>query len=1801
MIDRELTESEASIEPIAIIGMACRVPGADGLDAFWENLVGGVESIRELTDEQMLAAGAGPNRIRTPGYVRRAPVLDGIEEFDAGRFGFSRREAEILDPQHRLLLECAASALDHAGYDPARYAGDIGVYAGAGAGEYQWYHLVPNKPLLNAVGQMAVALANNPDYISTLLSYKLNLRGPSISVHTACSTGLVAVHLACEAVRNGECDMALAGAASIELTQEQGYQYHEGGILSPDGHCRTFDADAQGTLWGSGGGMVVLKRLSDALADGDFVHAVILGSAINNDGADKVGFSAPSVSGQAEVISQALGVAGVDPSTIDYIEAHGTATSIGDPIEVSALTEVFRRSTDQRNFCGLGSVKPNIGHLAAAAGVIGLIKTVLSLEHETLPQTLHYKHANPKIDFDTSPFRVVATNEAWPRRDTPRRAGVSSFGMGGTNAHVVVEEAAPRAGTDAAPGPHALVLSARTPSALDVAAAELAEHLRRHPNADLGEVAYTLQHGRRAAEYRRAVVCADTEDAAQVLSGGAPRRVIAGRARGERQTVFMLPGQGAQRLGMTQALYAGEPVVRDAIDRCAELLRPELGLDLRDVLFGEGEEAAARLDDTTITQPALFTVEYALAQLWMARGVTPDALIGHSLGEYVAACLAGVFSLETALRLVAARAGLMGACAPGTMLAVQYDEEGLGDLAGRGLSLAAVNGPSACVVSGPADAIETYAAELDDAGIPNTRLSASHAFHSTMMEPARAGFAALLAEADLRTPAIPILSNVTAEWLTPEQATSPAYWTSHMCLPVRFGEGLRNVMAEAPSVLLEVGPGAVLSGIARLQLTPETPDPVVTLPRNEPEAAAVLAATARLWTLGLHVDWNAGDGRRTPLPGQPFERERYWIEELPPAPPSGPVIREDKLPPEEWFWMPGWRQTPRPEPAPETAGPWLVFRDGEGVADELVERLRAGGEHVVTVTAGDRLRRLDPYAHVIRAAEPSDYDALLEALAAEEAVPARIVHAWALRREMALSFDVAAAERAVQSGFGSLLSLAQALAARGLAEDRRLYVVTADSQDVTGGDLTSPAQATVTGPCRVFPLEFPSLECRHVDVALAAPGASVTAAAEALATEVRAGGDPVVAYRAGKRWVPTLEATPLTADAAGRAELRPGGVYVITGGLGGIGLSVAEALARRVGARLVLLGRSPMPPRDAWDELAKGSDRVSRRVQRLLALEALGAELLVLDADVTSVADMERVRDAAVSRFGAVHGVVHAAGVAGGTLVEAHSPGTAEEVLAPKVAGSLVLARVFDDTALDFLVLCSSVTAVAGALGQVDYCAGNAFMDAFAHARAAAGAPVVSVNWGGWLEVGMAVETDAPAGFRDIQRGLRPIAVDHPLLDTVVESEDARTVTATATLGPATHWALDEHRIHGTAVLPGTGYLEMVRATFDHDGDGRPVVLRDVVFLAPLAVPDGERKEARVVIEYGDDGAEFRVESRTGDRWVMHARGGVGWGEGDAAPTHDLEAIRGRCPRRRDDAGVQSSASGMLTFGPRWSSLKRATAGDREELALLEAGPDVAAEVSRFGLHPALLDEATAFGEFDSAEGRYLPLGYGRLEVRAPLPPRLYSHLRHRDGGSKGVLLCDISLLDDSGTEVAEIREFMLRRVDPRSLDVANPEEAAAPPPPAVDVDDVGIRPHEGADALLRVLGARPAPQVVVSALDMPTLIASVAKVTRDRLEDEVQSTGGGVDLELLDGEYVEPTTDLERKLVALWEEATGTRGIGIEHDFFEIGGNSLVAVQLMSRVRTTFGVKLPMRSLFEAPTIAAMAAAIAAGMELAA
>ncbi len=870
-------------DAIAVIGLAGRFPGARNVDELWANLREGVEAITFFTDEELTAAGVPEALVRDPGYVRAKGFLEEAEHFDAAFFGFLPRDAELMDPQHRLFLETAWEALETAGYDPGGYPGAIGVYAGASLNSY-WMNL----PVMGAAGTYQAIISNDKDFLATRLSYKLNLRGPSVGVQTACSTSLVAVHMAAQSLLYGECDIALAGGVSVTYPRKIGYVHTEGMIASPDGHCRAFDERARGTVFGEGVGVVVLKRLADALEDGDTIRAVIRGSAVNNDGSLKVGYTAPSVEGQARVIAEALEIAGVDPATVTYVEAHGTGTPLGDPIEVAALSQAFRARTGRTGYCALGSLKTNVGHLDAAAGVAGLIKTVLCLERGAVPPSLHFERPNPQIDFASSPFFVNAELREWRRNGEPRRAGVSSFGIGGTNAHVVLEEAPPAPAAAGEAGEHLLVLSARTATALERMTDRLAGFLDAQPEVPLADVAWTLQVGRRPFEHRRFLVCRDAEDAGAALEARQPGRVSTGAwDGGERPVVALFPGQGAQRTGMALDLYRGDETFRAEIDRCATLLEPHLGTDLRrllwpDPLAGTPAEAEERLRRTAFAQPALFAVEYALAAMVRAWGIRPRAMIGHSVGEYVAACLAGVLSLEDALALVAARGRLMQELPGGSMLDVALGEAEVRALLGRELSLAAVNAPSRCVVSGPSEAVDALERQLKERGVVAKRVRTSHAFHSRMMDPILDAFRQLVEKVGLRAPRLPFLSNVTGTWIRDGEATDPGYWVRHLRQEVRFSDGLREILAREPEgVLLELGPGETLTAILRQQ--PEAAGRVafsaLPMPRTG-GSPPLLETLGRLWLAGVPVDWEARGrrGRRVPLPTYPFERQRYALE-----------------------------------------------------------------------------------------------------------------------------------------------------------------------------------------------------------------------------------------------------------------------------------------------------------------------------------------------------------------------------------------------------------------------------------------------------------------------------------------------------------------------------------------------------------------------------------------------------------------------------------------------------------------------------------------------------------------------------------------------------------------------------------------------------------------------------------------------------------------------------------------------------------------------------------------------------------
>lgn len=1739
---------------IAIIGMAGRFPGAKNIDEFWQNLQTGIESISVFTDEELLASGLDAATLNNPKFVKARAILEDVELFDASFFGFNPREAEITDPQHRLFLECAYIALENAGYDSENYKGSVGVYAGASLSTYL-LNIYSNEDIIKFIDSHQLAIAGDKDYLTTRVSYKLNLEGPSYSVQTACSTSLVAVHLASQSLLNGECDIALAGGVSINFSR--GYLYKEGGISSPDGHCRAFDAQAQGTVGGEGVGIVVLKRLDDALADGDTIHAVIKGSAVNNDGSFKVSYTAPRIDGQAKVIRTAQVVAEVEPETITYVEAHGTGTSLGDPIEIAALTQAFRATTEKKGFCAIGSVKTNIGHLDAAAGVTGLIKTVLALKHQQIPPSLHFQEPNPQIDFANSPFYVNTKLTEWTTNSIPRRAGVSSFGIGGTNAHVILEEApvAERQGEQGRKY-HLLVVSAKTESALERATANLANHLQQHPELHLADVAHTLGVGRRAFEHRRMLVCQDMNDAVKVLSTSDPQRVFTHyQQSGNRPLVFMFSGQGTQYVNMARDIYESEPTFTLVVDRCCELLQPHLGFDLRHILYPnetQNAKATEKLQQTSVAQPALFVIEYALAQLWMAWGIQPEAMIGHSIGEYVAATLAGVFSLEDALALVAIRGRLIQQLPSGEMLSVQLPEQEVQPLLNRELSLAASNGPSYCVVSGATEAINRLQQQLEAKNVACRKLHTSHAFHSHLMEPILQPFTEQLQKLQLHPPKIAFVSNVSGSWISVAQATDPKYWVKHLRQTVRFSEGITELLKTPERIFLEVGSGRTLSTFVKQHHK----DQLVVLTsirhpqEQQSDVAFLLNSLGQLWLFGVKVDWSgfyANEQRHhIPLPTYPFERQRYWIEvqkqlrlggQSQPRPTATELIKfiveacrvqarvssatldeqtylvnrqcldrlcaayinlalqrlgafsnsneqysfeelceqfqiipryrqllcrfldvlveqgylqqEQKLftnlvpcstdsiktlveevkvrctdtlhilhivqecgenlssvligekeplelyfavkdnnpeianselplnthlkaivrasmeqvvkslPPDvnlrileigggqgiattellpvlpsertnytftdvgglflnqarqqfsaypfveyhfldiekpptaqgfnshsfdvvvavnvlhvtrnmtktlehvrsllapggflllweitqpqldfditdgllmnpledegrsrgnpflsqeqwqdalrshgfvaveavseteafgeqilvtqtamsvtdsaptafsvtlkqkdaseqyqnllakksdiaDWFYIPSWKRTMPPQPfQPGLGGTgcWLVFVDEYGLGERLVKQLVLENQDVITVKVGEQFQQSSEYpqrTYTINPEKEDDYNTLLRELRTLGKIPKRIVHLWSVTPN---SYTNSAIE---VLGWSSLLFLGQAIAKNNQTDTLEISIISNNLQEVTGSEILCPEKALVLGTCKVMPLEYPNITCRSIDVVVSVESGQEEQLITALIAElVTPTSEQIIAYRGRNRWVQDFEPVQLHQR---NFHLREKGVYLITGGLGGVGLLLAEYLAQTVQAKLILVGRSAFPDQDEWSEWLSTydqQDRVSQKIQKLQAIKALGAEVMVVSGDVTNLDQMSAVLKKVNQRFGEIHGVIHAAAVYGGGMMQLTTKEAVANSIAPKVQGTRVLETLFQQSQLDFFILCSSLSSFVGAPGMVDYTAANAFLDTFAHYSASKYETwkfIKSINWDRWNSVGMAVAVEA--------------------------------------------------------------------------------------------------------------------------------------------------------------------------------------------------------------------------------------------------------------------------------------------------------------------------------------------------------------------------------------------------------------------------------------------------------------------------
>jgi phthiocerol/phenolphthiocerol synthesis type-I polyketide synthase E len=1277
---------------IAIIGLAGRFPKASSAVEFWNNLRDGVECISFFTEEELLAAGVPQSDLSRPDYVRARGILEGYDAFDHEFFGFSPREAELLNPQHRCFLECAWTALEDAGYDPERYSGAIGVFAGSSTNSYLLHAL---KRWGGTLDPFQITILNDKDFVPTHVSYRLNLRGPGYNVQTACSTSLVAVHVACQNLLSYQCDMALAGGVSIMLPQVTGYLFTPGGIQSPDGHCRAFDANAQGTVGGAGLGIVVLKRLADAVADGETIRAVIKGSAVNNDGAGKVGFTAPGVEGQAAVIAEALAVAGINPETISYVEAHGTGTSLGDPIEIAALSRAYRAHTQRRQFCGIGSVKSNIGHLDAAAGVAGLIKTVLALQHRLLPRSLHFERPNPQLDLSESPFYVVAESRKWGAADTPRRAGVSSFGIGGTNAHVILQEAPELPAAPSGREVHALLLSARNEEAVAAAAANLADELERPASADLPDIAWTLQQGRRHFASRRAVICSSKSEAVELLRGGGLQGMV---TAGSPQVAFLLPGLGPQYPGMGTQLFRTQPFFRSLIESGCEALQPLRSEDLRAILWpkpGCEARAASLLAQPMFGMPLLFLHEYALAQLWMHLGVEPDALLGHSLGEYAAACIAGVFSWEDGLRLVAERGALFSSIPAGAMVRVALAASDVRPLLPPTLSIAAINGPQNTVVAGGETDVRAWLAKVmrEFLNLESQELAVHAPGHCQLVEPLMDQFRVVLGKTSFRAPCLRYLSNLTGEWITATEATDPEYWLRHMRHTVQFDQSARRLFddSSAPLFAVEPAPGRTLTSLLKLQ--PTAGRAVTHLPslphatEDSPDAPVFLTAAARLWLNGVDIKWDAWyDGesrRRVPLPGYPFQRQSF---NLATGKLDAPKTQNStRLHADDWFSAPIWMRSatlgePTELPARQE---WLVLPDCDGLAESLIAILEQRRQQVFRVD-GDSRAGVSAILHRCRGTVRQVLDCR--------------------------TFNRADESKAAAAHYQDLLAVAQACGGS-VESPIRLTIVTNGLFDVIGTERLYPNKAALLGLCRVLPQEYPHIACRVIDVV--AEEGSRHDLVQQIASELLAA-EPIVALRKAYRWTPRY--IRLSQAATRNTLLRRGGVYWITGGLGMIGTILARRLARNYQARLVLTTSS-------------SPDHKSEVIREL---EASGATVLALQTDASDRDQLARALVEAERRFGRIHGVIHAAGRLRPCTIAEEDPSVAAFHIAPKAEGLEHLAAVLQDRPLDFCLVMSSLSAVLGGLGLASYSASNAVADARIALLRRSGTPWISVNWDGW-------------------------------------------------------------------------------------------------------------------------------------------------------------------------------------------------------------------------------------------------------------------------------------------------------------------------------------------------------------------------------------------------------------------------------------------------------------------------------------
>lgn len=1725
---------------IAIIGVSGAFPGAPDVDTLWQSQAEGRVLTRRLTEAELGAAGVDEADIADPNYVPVESMVDGYDRFDAEFFNLSPRDAALMDPQHRLALEHAYAALENSGYAPRSLPFRTGLYLGVGLNHYLLHYVQYAASDRDGNGELAVMSGNEKSYAATRIAHRLNLRGPCMVVDTACSTSLVAVHQACGALLAYECDMALAGGVRVQLPAGRGYRYVEGGVYSRDGRCAPFDAGASGTLQGSGVGMVVLRRLEDAVADGDSIRAVIRATAVNNDGSGKIDYAAPSVTGQADVIEAALALAEIDPADIGYIETHGTGTALGDPIEFAALQRAFQRSRRPRTSrCYLGSAKANMGHLDVAAGVTGLIRAVGALESARVPPMANFERLNPKIDLERSPFAIATRAEPFPvAPDRVRYAAVSSFGIGGTNAHAILASA-PEAVTRAAPRRwHLLPLSARSADDLRDLARAMAR--RVHAGVELDAMAYTLQCGREAHPWRGILVVDSLQavgqswgddthtwlaDAIQV--GGASAPAVA----------FQFPGQGTLPEAAAAELYAEFPMFRQHLD--IALAPAPAGTRERLLISVDG----AAYDDE-VEQVALVVFEFSLAKTLQSIGVTPAHVLGHSLGEYVAAAIAGVFDLGDLIAIVRARGKAMAAMPEGRMLSVAIDEAGARALLQRHpeLDLAAVNAASQCVLAGSPEAICRLEADCVERGLLHRILPTQRAFHSRHTEAVLPAFATAFAGVALNPPATSLVSNLLGA-VADDTVRRPDYWLRHLREPVQYSRGIGLLSRQDGLILLEVGSGQVLSGLARAHGLP--PQRVCTTAGGEVRGSArqFLRALGQLWQQGVRLDFQslyAGEQRqRTALPPTPFARVRHWVDLV--AEPTGTrswiesgSIADSESQSGAALYSSVWQRTARPMAASPLAS-LLLLASESSIGSDLYALLKRRGPPIQRGLVDNAARAVLDWKAVAGGPGEASRVVLLLPTAMDRDADARLAF---LKRTL-----------------GHLIAVVDACVSGG--SPTGLTVLSQGAHDVVGDGRIDLLHASLTASLRALAHEHPLLDLRIVGL----PSDAVTSAGDlehAVDVLLAEPLESELAIRHGQRWRETFETLPM--PVAEPAILRPLGRYLVLGGLGGVGRSIVSHLAGNTPMHLVIVGRSMLPDESEWDVLlAAAADQ--ELCARLVFVRELRARGITWELHAPALDSVRNWRDW-LDRQAPFDGIIHAAGVPGVGLAAHKSPAQMDAVIDAKLAPLLAIAGSRHFAELDFLLLCSSLVGTIGGVGQVDYAAANAGLDAFA--RSSSSDPrVLSLAWDQWHDTGMSRRRHHVARAWD--RG-----TSRPPWSMVAAPLSFR-IWADRT------WALREHVLGGTAVLPGTAIIDILMQLAE------TASLEHLQWLHPGQVDAAGGLDVSVRIEQRGHERLVELHQRREGNIVVLA---TAWLADANAPrpardTLDPEEIRARCARciagdvQTAMEVLPAAKSGILSLGPRWHCIRRIDRGDAELLAELALEPELAGDVEYFRVHPALLDAATgllAACLLMDDVGPAMPAALDSVTVHGAAPARFFSWVRRAPGRSGHRFDVDLIALD--GHVFVEVRGLELRA--PRS------PAAASGATFQIEAPETGLAMEEALAPLAGLLSLAGSRQVIFSTHCVHRRRAHLRDLASRVL---AHAEIGEVTVE---GDEV---TERHRDVARLWASQLGVRRLHVDQDFFEAGGNSLSAMQVVAKLRERRGAPYDIRALYDHPTLRRFAA----------